>query len=334
MRGWLLAMTLLAALPSSAAAQPAPREMSDVWRHVRSGIEVPRSIGDMRMGTQRDLSDDAGLDMIVQFGTDEAPATLYIYRSAYPNAALWFERTRLAMATNVQSTNEQVEPRSFTLGGGGVVNGLREELTLPTNARFRTTAVAIAHHGEWMVKFRITSTDPDLTRLRSRLDAMIAAVRLPASPAIARPLVVPQPCAEGASGSGSPMVAPVAAALRAATVTAGLTFAEARGRTGLANEPASWCRVETDIPAQYVSVFRHRQSGAWVGLMGDSGQAITARTLVGATGAVVLGSSARRTAVAGLYTAIPSPEEALPAALPVAVGRSRGLAEVTEGPSG
>jgi hypothetical protein len=309
-----------------------PALAQDAWRHAQSGITVPGAVGEMRRGEQRDLSDGAGFDVMIQYGTATEPATLYLYRSAYPNPALWFERTRLAMNTNVGAEGTEAAPRPFTLGPGTAPNGLREEIELPAGGRFRTTAVAIAQLDEWIVKARITSPSLDRAGIAARMDDLLAALGLPATRAAPHPLRLPALCADSATSGGRPASRGRDAVLAAAMATGMMELAEARGFGGLAAEPDAWCREMGGLPDRIGSAYRRRDGTAWVALVGDSGMAVSGRGLapIGA-GAAAFASTARSTRVAEVYDALPDLVAAINAAAPVLVGRSPGLVEISVG---
>lgn len=311
-----------------------PALAQDAWRHAQSGIIVPGTVGEMRRGEPRDLSDGAGLDVMSQYGTESEPVTLYIYRSAYPNPALWFERTRLAMNTNVGAEGTEAAPRPFTLGSGTAPNGLREEIELPAGGRFRTTAVAIAQLDEWIVKARITSSSLDRAGIAARMDALLAALSLPARRNAPHPLRVPGPCTDSATPSGRPASGDRDTVLAAAMATGMTELAEARGFGGLAAEPDAWCRETGRLPDRIGSAYRRRDGGAWVALVGDSGMAVSGRGLapIGA-GAAAFTSTARSTRVAEIYDALPDLVAAINVAAPVLIGRSPGLVEISLGGS-
>jgi hypothetical protein len=321
----ILTTSVLLALAAPAMAQ-------GDWRHAQSGITVPGAAGDLRRGEPRDLSGGGGHDVMIQFGTDAEPATLYLYRSAYPNPALWFERTRLAMNTNVNSGAAGAAPRPFTLGAGAVPNGLREEIELPAGGRFRTTAVAIGQLDEWIVKVRVTSPSLDRAGIAARMDALLAALRLPSTRAAAHPLRLPAPCTDGRRLNGRPTRGDRDEAVAAASVVGMLELAEARGFGGLAAEPDAWCRETDGPPSQLGSAYRRRDGTAWVALVGDSGMAVSGRSLAPAgEGAATFTSTARSTRVAEVYDALPDLMAAINAAAPVLIGRSPGLAEISVG---
>ncbi|MFN3943954.1 MAG: hypothetical protein ACK4K7_03365 [Allosphingosinicella sp.] len=318
-----------AALLGAAWTAPAIAQQVD-WRHPQSGIRLEGDLGGMQPSRERDLSDGAGLDVYFQLGTNDEMVTFYVYRSAYPNAALWYERTRHAMALNVGSGSVSAEPRQMSLGGANV-NGLREEFDLPAGGPFRSTAVAIAHAGEWMVKIRISSASLGREEVAAKMDRLIAAVRLPEdAPTAARPLTVPAPCASSTESKARQRQRPSSSQVAAAAVGGIEVLAEARGHGGLAAEPSAWCRVASNLPTQIVSAYRHQQTGAWVVLVGDSGRAVAARALEpGGRNAAVYVSSARSTGVAGLYDGLPGVDEAVAAAIPVVAGQAPPLAEVS-----
>lgn len=318
-----LMVAILMALGSPALAQ-------DDWRHVQSGITLPGSVDDMRRGPVRDIAGD-GFDMIFQYGTDAEPATVYLYRAAYPNPALWFERTRIAMNINVGSGDRSVAAQSFTLGQATGPNGIREDITLPPGGRFRATSVAIARIGAWIVKVRITSSRMDRTEIAARMDRLLGAIRPSASDEAPPPLLVPGPCGETPNGDARPVGRDRDAALAGAMAAGLVEIAEARGVGGLANTPAEWCRDAGAMPDRFGAVYRRRDGTAWVALVGDAGMAISGRGLVPADeGAAVFASTVRSTRVAQIYDALPRPEAAFGAALSLLTGAAPGLLEISE----
>ncbi len=324
---------LAAALAVFALAAPArAQETQETWAHAESGVSLPRAIGEMRLGEIRDLSRGGGFDVILQYGSERTPVTVYVYRSAYPNAAIWFERTRLAMNEHVGSGAASANPRPFTLGGSAAPNGLREEIDLPGGA----TAVAIAHRGQWILKMRMTSTELDRAALADRMDQLIAAFRFAGETATPIPLAVPGLCDGDVRMNGDRIRNVRDEPLAAATVTGIVAYGEARGISGLATEPQQWCRATVPaLPAQYGSFYRRRDGNGWVALMGDSGMAIAALPIEipGRARAALYTSSPAATRVVAAYEGIPAPGEAIMAALPVLVGQAAGIAEIgTERP--
>ncbi|HZF95349.1 MAG TPA: hypothetical protein VEZ20_10825 [Allosphingosinicella sp.] len=324
---------LIAALVAAAAIAAPAQAQGERWQHEESGISVPRSIGDMSLSQERDGSGGQKYDMVLQYGTSRTPVTLYVYRSAYPNAAIWFERTRLAMNANVGADVQSAAPRSFTLGGATAPNGLREEIAL---AGGQATGVAIAQVGEWIVKLRITSNEIGRAAIAERMDRLLEALRF-ANPAPAtHPLTVPGPCADGHAMRGRQLRLNSRHRATAAAVSV-LGYGDARGIGGLAAEPARWCRVtQTKLPVQLGSLYRRRDGNGWVALLGDSGRAAAAflTELPGdSVRAVLFASLPASTHSVAAYDGVPDPEEAIPLAIPVVIGQARGIAEMGTEPA-
>lgn len=320
----------LFALALLALASAAPAQSQDIWRHRESGVSLPRSIGDMQLNRERDASGGGEYDVILQYGGGPTAVTLYVYRSAYPNPALWFERTRLAMSTSVGAPAQGVDPRPITLGGASAPNGLREDIAVDGN-RARATSVVIAQVGEWLVKARTSSLELDLAGVSERMDRLLAALRFETMPA-PHPLRLPPPCGEERRMSGERLSRSAPEALASAVANGATVLAHSRGRSGLAADPAAWCRVAAGIPAQYGAIYRERSGSAWVALLGDSGLAVTALRLEEArgAGAATYVSTPGRLSVAALYEDMPDADSATVHALPVVAGEERGLADIAD----
>lgn len=322
MRGiWVAAAALAVMMPGVAAAEG--------WRHALSGV----SIADLPRGLSRGqvTNNHGGADVYVQLGTQSEPVTFYVYRSAYPNAALWFERTRLAMNVNIGSGEARVAPRSFTLGDSPAPNGLREEIALPEGTGLRSTAVAIAQYGEWIVKVRITSRSLDRQAIGAKMDGLLAAIRLPGAVPPPNPLIVPPLCPDENRmngrllGSGD-LAAQAGPALRRAA-------AEARGRGGLAADPEAWCRERSSFPTQYGTIYRQRDGRAWTTLLSDAGIGVSAYQidLPDADGAATFAANPAMTGLVQVFDHLPAPETATDAAILVLVGRAQPVSRLDAG---
>jgi len=319
---------IFAALCLALAAQVQPAAAQELWSHQQSGISLPRTIGDMTLREERDISGGGNFDVALQYGDTATPVTLYVYRSAYPNAALWFERTRLAMNEHVGSGNREAAPRSFTLGGASAPNGLREEIELEGN---RSTAVALAQIGQWMMKVRITSTRLNRAEVGEAMDRILAAARFANTPAAPHPLVVPGPCGDEMRMTGARIANVEGEPHAGAAVFGIIAYANARGAQGLAAEPDQWCRVTgSQLPVRFGSLYRRRDGAGWVALVGDSGRAIAAVPfdVPGEARAAVYASTPTSTQAVAVYRAMPDPDEGIVTAIPVVTGQARGIAEI------
>lgn len=313
---WIVAL-LLAAL----VAKPAHAED---WRHGPSGISIPDLPRGFHRGRETDNSrDGSGSDVFIQLGSDSEPVTLYVYRAAFPNPALWFERVRQAINVNVAAKDTRVEPRIFTLGESAAANGLREEIDLPEGANYRTSAVAIAQYGEWLVKVRVTSRRLDVAGVRTRMDQLLAAVRLPGPVPTPATLAIPAPCPLGPSRisagplRGENLVSYARSGMRAVN-------AQAHGQRGLATDAAVWCRVtDSGLPPEYTTLYRRRDNQAWVALFSDSGIAIVGAPidLPDSNGGASFVVTTSTTGLVEIFDRVPGPENAIAAALPVLTGQ-------------
>ena len=313
---YVASLALAFALPAPATGQ--------AWRHEASGISLQSVPDGLRLGQRSDSRGD-GSDVVVQLGGSGETVTLYVYRSAYPGAAIWFERTRLAMRANLGVPTSNVAPRSFTLGAATAPNGLREEIEAPGGGSWRATAVAIAQYGDWMVKARITSRVADRDGVTRLMDALLASLRFPAAAPPAHPLTVPSPCGDAHGMQGRAEGRSDSDAVMAGIMLVGV-HAQARGREGLVADPAAWCRDTSGHSAEIVSLYRRRDGRAWVALLGDSGLAAGAEAIDDK--AMTFAANPSSTIFVQMFRGMPAPDPAIEAALPYAVGRARGAASV------
>jgi hypothetical protein len=321
-------------LACASLAAPASAQRGGEWRHEGSGISLPRQIGEMRLGTQQDASGGGNFDVILQYGDRRTPVTVYVYRSAFPNPALWFERTRLAMNQNV-GAGGTVAPRSFTLGDAPAANGLREEIDVGGGS-IRATAVAIAQAGEWIVKVRVSSAELDRNGVARRMDQILGAIRFARPIPAPAPLLVPQPCTDTVRMEGRRVDPNAAGALAEGTMMGIVAYGQARGHSGLTAEPAAWCReTATQLPTQFGTLYRERDGGGWVALLGDSGRGVAAFRfdLPGSTRSGVYVSSPASTQVAAVFEGLPHPDSTIAETLPIVTGEARGIAEIGVGPA-
>ena len=278
---------------------------AETWRHPQSGISIDIP-ADLRLGEARDLYGD-GTDVSVQLGSGETIVTLFVYRAAYPNVALWYDRARRAIGAHLR-IDANAAPRPFALAGASSPNGLRETFELPSGQRMRATAVALAGYGEWLVKLRISSANLGGDQVSRVMDAVLGGIRPGTAPASSLPLTLPADCSATATFDGRRIAGE---SQGAAGLGSGLQAIQAavRGGAGLASEPDAWCRLDTDLPDNVISVFRRNDNGGWVALLGDAGAAMTALRLGSNENdpAAVYGSNPSGNQFLYLYDDIPAP---------------------------
>lgn len=301
-------MNLVKIIVAAMCMLAATSARAETWRHAQSGIslEVP---ADLKIGRVTDSRQD-GTDVALQLGTGDTVITFFVFRAAYPNAAFWYERARHALTASFMLSASPT-PRPFTLQGAGGSNGLREEIDVsqsraPKFPGAQSAAVALAGHGEWLIKVRITSASLDRAAIARILDGILAGVRSSQRVGRSHPMTLPGACPDGLAfngrtSSGGQGNAAGAAALQDIS-------AAARGQLGLARDPSAWCRLRTTLPTEAVSVFARRDGGGWVALVGDFGAAITAVRTGGSGGpALLYGSTSSGNRLLSTYDSVPAP---------------------------
>lgn len=195
----LAVAALLGAILASAGAAAAqqPRELAVPetvsWQHAETGMILPSRVGSLVRADIRDTTEDE-LDVVATYvDRDQGMiALVYIYRTMTPDAALWFDR---ALAAIVLPQEGAAFPAiaAFARPGASAPSGLRA--TMPDSvAGMRSTALAIAPLGPWLVKIRIGSARLDPAQLEEPLSAFVAALRWPVEVGAARIAVPVEPC--------------------------------------------------------------------------------------------------------------------------------------------
>lgn len=327
----ILLAAMLLGVPSLASAQSAER-----WSHARSGVSLPMTFGDMRVSDVKDRLGD-GNDVMFQLGAEPEPVTVYVYRSPYPNAALWFERTWAAMQVNIPGlAGTASSPTTFALGGGAP-NGLRQSVALPAGLRYKTTGIAFAQVGEWLVKLRVTSGTLDTAGVDQRLDEVMRALTLPAVRNAPNPLITPAACDTALRAKGKRIVRNMEDETAPAMVEGLMVYTRARGISGLATRPGDYCRATTKLPAAVASLFQARDGGEWVLLLGDAGLSMTSRTFQlpqvpghkAKAKAGLYANSVTDTRLIAVYDGLPDPEASLAVGMAVVLGQSPGIASIS-----
>lgn len=327
--------SMLMGLPSSALAE---------WKHEKSGISIPDTVGEMKKGEVRDLSGGQENDVSVQYGAGPLAVTVYVYRASYPNPALWFERTLAAMQHNVGGFDGSAKPTPITLAGAPRPNGLREtfEITNPNGraGAFKSTSFAMIQINEWMLKLRISSQDLGKDEINKKMDALIGAISFGKQVEDPLPMTTPEPCpvGMGQGNKGKPITPEKmkgSEAIAAGSLQGISALIEASGHIGLAKEPDKWCRLAlAEIPAMLATTYQDRQTGNYVLLVGDSGRTLSAQNLVipkddamAALFANVQGS----TMLIWLFDDLPKPQEALGGGIKTIMGLNKGVLTLSTG---
>jgi len=331
-----IALALSAAAPGLAQAPAAPAAEGDRWIHQRSGASLPRSLGGQTITESRDLGNPYN-SVAVYSGPGSAveSTTIYIFRTAIPDARLWFDRALPSVARNIPLAIFEAGPaEQFAAFAAPAPNGLYRIYTTSQQGPFRSTAIAVAQAGEWIVKIRLSSATLDRAAMAARIVALTDAIRFPAATVRAALSAPIADCARpAADGTGRPI------ALDEEVMALGLgggLILQQRARQPLGSNEAGWCR-DPAVAAEAGTLLRHGEGHWWIALIGDAGIAISA--LAGpAVGlpedrhAIVYAISPAFLRGTAAFDAMPSTIAALQAGAPTLAGRSEGLFEIQIGP--
>lgn len=203
-RAWTAGFLLLL-LPSAAAAQPALRTLevpsSSAWQHAETSLILPSRSAGLTRGSVQDTG--AGeLDIVAQYANAgrSSFATIYLFRSQIESAPLWFDRSRTVLERLSPGRATGPGPRpvmAFALTGSKILSGL--SVAYPGSTNGLSTALAVVPLNGWMVKVRISSTDPGVAALDHKLSEFISSIRWPAT-------LLPAPAAVPVEPCSSPLV--------------------------------------------------------------------------------------------------------------------------------
>jgi hypothetical protein len=196
-RPFVLSLLLLVGAVPAAAQQSDAGDLAvsptEPWRHAPSGMILPPGEGGLTRARIRDAGGDGGDVNASYVDRGEGMiALVYIYRTMTPDVSIWFDR---ALA-QIMLTTDQAPPAisGFTRPGASAASGLRAALA-DNISGMRSTAIAVAPLGPWLVKVRMGSRTLEPAALAERLDSFVAALTWPAETGTARAAVPVEPCA-------------------------------------------------------------------------------------------------------------------------------------------
>lgn len=183
MRMTVAAMALLAATPAAGQPRDLAVPPDKAWQHAATGVVLTPTLRGLPRTALRDSGDDE-LDVSAQFNDPalDTSLTVYVFRPALPSTAVWFDRaaTQIALRDVYGTALATTMPTPFARPGATVAAGLRQVFA-PTKGHYRSTAVALAPLGAWLVAVRISSATLSPTAMAGELDATLAAIRWPAA---------------------------------------------------------------------------------------------------------------------------------------------------------
>lgn len=176
---------IVCAVPAFAQKNPPPLEMTagKPFLHAHTGITLPPRLAGLERTGGREYAVPQ-LDVLLTYkdeGHDEE-LSVYIYRVTTGSPAVWFEEAARSIGDRpaFQRMTGTDLPPGFALPGQRRATGMRAAWTV-SDSKVKSTALALGPIGDWLVKFRHSSTTLDVAALTRRLDAMIALIRWPAT---------------------------------------------------------------------------------------------------------------------------------------------------------
>jgi len=183
MSGRILAFALLIALPASqpAAAQATPIQIGEkaTWRQDDARFTLPPML-DGLVRTQIVDYGDRRLDVSATYrdADDETYATVYLFRPAIADAAMWHERALLSIRpheTLGDPDHGSADTVAVVLPGEEVSRALLTVMPL-TGKDWRSTGLAVFQLRDWLVKVRMSSPTLAPAELTARLQSLVAAL--------------------------------------------------------------------------------------------------------------------------------------------------------------
>ncbi|CAN5163391.1 hypothetical protein BH10PSE12_BH10PSE12_24720 [soil metagenome] len=151
---------------------------ADALRVTAADIALPQVAGGLSLVKSGEISDGGeGLDNYAQFASDDGvvQATAYIYMPGFADAAIAAYITDKAILERFGASTRRTAYRVAAAAGhdGTAIRSSYEgaDGTL-------TTAAALVHAGNWIVKLRVTAPTERAADVEKGIDAMLAGLRL------------------------------------------------------------------------------------------------------------------------------------------------------------
>jgi hypothetical protein len=201
--GRILAFALFMALSSGqpAAAQATPIEIGEsaIWRQDDARFTLPPTL-DGLVRTQIVDYGDRRLDVSATYreAADGTYATVYLFRPAIADAAMWHERALLSIRpheTLGDPDHGSADTVAVVLPGEEVSTALLTVMPL-TGKDWRSTGLAVFQLRDWLVKVRMSSPTLAPAELSAKLQSLVAALEHPKPDPSQGPLAPMAACAD------------------------------------------------------------------------------------------------------------------------------------------
>lgn len=180
MRAVMTIVALALATPLAARDLAVPADKG--WQHAATGLILTARLNGMPRTALHDTTQSEH-DVTAQFETPDQGiiATLYLFKPAIADTALWFDRARTTLEANGafgRLTPASATPIGFAAGSAPVAASLRQTYAA-TDGPFRSTTLAVMPLGDWIVAVRMSAKSLDADQLDAQLLQLIAGIRWP-----------------------------------------------------------------------------------------------------------------------------------------------------------
>lgn len=267
--GLALALALAAATPA-AAKRTLDVLPSMTWHHSRTGLTLPPYLGSLPRNELGDFGTEEA-DLFAQYrGDDGTVATIYVFHPGLDSVPVWFDRVEAAVRTRTDFGKfGETQPRAFAVRPGAVTTGLRATLAL-TDGKERSTALAVAPVGDWLLVVRLTSPKLEAAALDGELTAILNGIGWPADKPGAAAATPVKPCEVLPQFRKARMLQPnMAQALMGA-----ITGAVADEDKSKGTPPPVYCRAQQAADGSWGVYRAEGAEDGYVLALGDAGRAI------------------------------------------------------------
>jgi len=241
-----------------------------------SGITLPYKLTGLERYSASSF-DPKDLNIGVQYApADESEfLTVYIFRNASGNAAVWFDRARVAIETRdiFGRVSPGIPAAAFAPPGQKQTSGLRTVYSL-ANKDFLSTGLMIFSVGDWYIKIRASSKKRGTKQLNQWMDEVLAGIVWPTEIAESPTASLVEDCASSfkvhdnaKAAPGDPMETALLSGLMGIKLNTKGTDDEA--------EAVIWCRDKT-VTGKYGGIYRADESqNSYLYALKDGGTAIS-----------------------------------------------------------
>lgn len=294
---------------------------TSAWQHAETQIILPPQVAGLNRGALRDLG-DGEMDVVAQYegGADGVFATLYLFRTQTADVPLWFDRAMTAIMLRSEyglADAATPAPTPFSRPSATVASGLRATVDVAAPG-LRSTGIAIAPLGPYLVKVRMSSATLDRAALDERLSRFVEGLRWPAPVAGERAAVAILPCPEPLRLRNARLVRTDGAEALMDAIS-GVVVEDREDRP----PPPVYCR-EPGATLQYGVYRPNRSRNSYLVALNDAGIALSVGEAMDLS-ELMGGSSGRRysmtlegrdtTTVLPSFNRLPPPEQAVSVAL-------------------